>query len=295
MQGAIEHSRSTQEQARAVVDDKGASISIAQVASIYADGSVNLRRQGNQQADGSWTPDNVPTRVMNPAQQLRVNDYVMLIHYGGVACVLGKWNTATDETIDSLTVSRNNHSSAIVNLASETATLRNRATAIENTNDGQKTRLDGIDDGQKAQNNSINNLSESVTSINKTLTSHANTLGNHSTALNNHGTVLNNHAKSIQTLFNTKLSNASGSVKTGHIASGQIVLGHISATLDNRYSKVGHLHAVSGAAMLTYLLPSMEGIMQYALFAFCMVLLCVIIFLLSRRTQSKAETNHNEE
>lgn len=84
------HVEARQDHMRAFQDAEGVTYSYAVVHGVYAGGSVNLIRPGNQRPDGSHPPDDIPTPVFEPTMRLSPGDTVLVAHSGGHSMVMGR-------------------------------------------------------------------------------------------------------------------------------------------------------------------------------------------------------------
>ncbi len=99
MPGQI-HRKFVQKQAEAVVDTKAPKIGRGEVASVYSDGKVNLKRDQNLQVDGSVPADDKPSVVLEGVRRLSPGDRVFALEYMNQSYVLGRAAKAGDEYLD---------------------------------------------------------------------------------------------------------------------------------------------------------------------------------------------------
>lgn len=97
------HHKAIQEQAKAVLDQHGVKMFRAQVAGLFPDGKVNLRRGRNRRpGEAQAAADGVPSARLDPAQELAVGDWVWCLQAGGHAFVVGRVVGPSDLTAQAL-------------------------------------------------------------------------------------------------------------------------------------------------------------------------------------------------
>lgn len=156
-----EHTGFVQSEAKAVLEQMGIKLFRAQVAGIYADKTVNIKRLENLNSEGVAVPDGAPAVRLDYAHRLSPGDFIWCMQHQGHAFVLGKHGDKY-EYIEDLRSDLNSATKSASDAHSRIDTLVARIDNINSKIDGTNSRIDSSNSYISNNSTKIDNVSGRV-------------------------------------------------------------------------------------------------------------------------------------